>query len=82
VSLDRFSGAAFDRLFTAAESRARRVLETLAVAMQASLMRRYGDAAAADAFTASRLEDSLRAFGALPLDTAGLGKLASRATLG
>ena len=66
----------------AAESRARRVLETLAVAMQASLMRRYGDAAAADAFTASRLEDSLRAFGALPLDTAGLGKLAARARLG
>jgi len=66
----------------AAEAGARRVLEMLAVAMQASLMRRYGDAAAADAFTASRLEDSLRAFGALPLDTAGLGKLASRATLG
>jgi putative acyl-CoA dehydrogenase len=64
-----------------AQAGARRVLETLAVTMQASLMRRYGDAAAADAFTASRLEDSLRAFGALPLDTPALRKLAARAQL-
>jgi hypothetical protein len=44
-------------------------------------MRRYGDAAAADAFIESRLEDSVRAFGALPLETATLDSLVGRARL-
>ncbi|HEX4764026.1 MAG TPA: hypothetical protein VFU92_06805, partial [Usitatibacter sp.] len=61
-----------------AEAGARRVLETIAVATQASLMRRYSDAAAADAFIESRLEDSVRAFGALPIDAAGLKALVER----
>ncbi len=64
-----------------AESGARRILETIAVATQASLMRRYGDAGAADAFVSSRLEDSLRAFGGLSLDAAGLQALVERAKL-
>ena len=64
-----------------AEAGARRALETIAVTVQASLMRRYGDAAAADAFIESRLEDSVRAFGALPLETATLASLVGRARL-
>jgi len=64
-----------------AEAGARRALETIAVTVQASLMRRYGDAAAADAFIESRLEDSVRAFGALPLETATLDSLVGRARL-
>ena len=37
------------------ESRARRVVEKMALALQASLLVRYGDPAVADAFCASRL---------------------------
>jgi putative acyl-CoA dehydrogenase len=49
-----------------AERDARAIVEALAVAVQASLMRRHADAAAADAFAASRLETWSRsgAFGA------------------
>jgi putative acyl-CoA dehydrogenase len=51
--------------------RARRVVERMALALQASLLVRYGDEAVADAFCASRLDgDWGRAFGTLP---AGLG---------
>ena len=49
------------------ETRARRVVERMALALQASLLIRYGDEAVADAFCASRLDgDWGRAFGTLP----------------
>jgi putative acyl-CoA dehydrogenase len=49
------------------ETRARRVVEKMALALQASLLVRYGDEAVADAFCASRLtNDWGRAFGTLP----------------
>ena len=53
------------------ESRARRVVERMALVLQASLLIRFGDEAVADAFCASRLAgDSGRAFGTLPAGTA------------
>jgi putative acyl-CoA dehydrogenase len=49
------------------ESRARRVVEGMAVALQGSLLLRYGDPVVADAFCASRLGgDWGHAFGTLP----------------
>ncbi|HTR75186.1 MAG TPA: acyl-CoA dehydrogenase family protein [Solirubrobacterales bacterium] len=49
------------------ETRARRVVERMALALQASLLVRIGDEAVADAFCASRLSgDWGRAFGTLP----------------
>jgi putative acyl-CoA dehydrogenase len=49
------------------ETRARRVVERMALALQGSLLVRYGDEAVADAFLASRLGgDWGRAFGTLP----------------
>ncbi|HKF83231.1 MAG TPA: acyl-CoA dehydrogenase family protein [Solirubrobacterales bacterium] len=52
------------------ESRARRVVERMALALQASLLVRYGDEAVADAFCASRLAgDWGQAFGTLPAGT-------------
>jgi putative acyl-CoA dehydrogenase len=49
------------------ESRARRLVEKMALALQASLLVRYGDEAVADAFCASRLAgDWGQAFGTLP----------------
>ena len=49
------------------EARARRVVEHMALALQGSLLVRYGDEAVADAFCASRLgDDGGRAFGTLP----------------
>jgi putative acyl-CoA dehydrogenase len=52
------------------ELRARRIVERMAVAIQASLLVRYGDPAVADAFCASRLDgDWGRAFGTLPAGT-------------
>ena len=41
------------------ESRARRIVEQMALALQASLLVRYGDPAVADAFCASRLSRRL-----------------------
>jgi putative acyl-CoA dehydrogenase len=50
-----------------AESRARRIVERMAVLLQASLLLRHGDAAVADAFCASRLAgDWGRSLGTLP----------------
>ena len=51
-----------------AERNARTIVEALALCMQASLMKRYGSEAAAEAFTASRLDNAMggRAFGTLP----------------
>ena len=52
------------------EARARRVVERMALALQASLLVRYGDEAVADAFCASRLSgDWGQAFGTLPAGT-------------
>ena len=52
------------------EPRARRVVERMALALQGSLLVRYGDQAVADAFCASRLDgDWGRAFGTLPAGT-------------
>jgi putative acyl-CoA dehydrogenase len=52
------------------EARARRVVEKMALALQASLLVRYGDEAVADAFCASRLSgDWGQAFGTLPAST-------------
>ncbi|HEX2039806.1 MAG TPA: isovaleryl-CoA dehydrogenase [Acidimicrobiales bacterium] len=49
------------------EARARRVVEAMALAFQASLLVRHADPAVADAFCASRLDgDAGRAFGTLP----------------
>jgi putative acyl-CoA dehydrogenase len=49
------------------ETRARRLVEKMALALQGSLLVRYGDAAVADAFCASRLSgDWGQAFGTLP----------------
>jgi len=49
------------------ETRARRIVERMALALQASLLVRYGDEAVADAFCASRLSgDWGQAFGTLP----------------
>jgi putative acyl-CoA dehydrogenase len=52
------------------EARARRVVEKMALALQASLLVRYGDEATADGFCASRLSgDWGQAFGTLPAGT-------------
>ncbi len=52
------------------ETRARRVVEKMALALQASLLVRYGDESVADAFCASRLAgDWGQAFGTLPPST-------------
>jgi putative acyl-CoA dehydrogenase len=49
------------------QSRARRIVERMAVALQASLLVRYGDEAVADAYCTSRLSgDWGQAFGTLP----------------
>lgn len=51
----------------AIESRARRVVERMALALQGSLLVRFGDEAVADAFCQARLErDAGLAFGTLP----------------
>jgi putative acyl-CoA dehydrogenase len=67
--LDRFGAAlAADLQDTNdLESRARRLVERMALALQGSLLVRYGDPAVADAFCATRLEgDWGSAFGTLP----------------
>jgi putative acyl-CoA dehydrogenase len=60
------------------ETRARRVVERMALALQASLLVRYGDEAVADAFCASRLSgDWGQAFGTLPAGT-DFGRIVDR----
>jgi putative acyl-CoA dehydrogenase len=62
------------------EARARSVVERLALALQASLLVRYGDPATADAFCASRLAgESGLAFGTLPSGT-DFGRIIERHT--
>jgi putative acyl-CoA dehydrogenase len=52
------------------QERARRLVERMAIALQASLLVRYGDPAVADAYCASRLSgDWGHAFGTLPAGT-------------
>jgi putative acyl-CoA dehydrogenase len=60
------------------EWRARRVVEDLGVALQASLLVRHAPAAVGDAFCAARLGDGGRAFGTLP-PAADVGAIAARA---
>jgi putative acyl-CoA dehydrogenase len=64
-----------------AEGRARAIVETLAVCVQASLMKRHSHAAAAEAFCASRVGTAQegRAFGSLSTDgdLAGIVKRAA-----
>jgi putative acyl-CoA dehydrogenase len=67
--LDQFAAELREELadLEGIETRARRVVEWMALALQGSLLVRYGDQAVADAFCASRLEgDAGRAFGTLP----------------
>lgn len=52
---------------TDAEARARRIVELMAVTLEASLLVRHGDPAGAEAFCASRLDSNgCRSFGTLP----------------
>ena len=71
--LDAYVAALRDELagdLETIEARARRVVERMALALQGSLLVRYGDAAVADAFCASRLGgDWGQAFGTLPAGT-------------
>jgi putative acyl-CoA dehydrogenase len=60
------------------EPRARRLVERMALALQGSLLVRYGDEAVADAFCASRLDgDWGQAFGTLPAG-ADFGRIIAR----
>jgi putative acyl-CoA dehydrogenase len=71
--LDAFVGDLKSDLasFEDAELRARSLVERMAIALQASLVLRYGDGDVADAFCASRLAgDWGRAFGTLPAGVA------------
>jgi putative acyl-CoA dehydrogenase len=60
------------------EAQARRFVERLALALQASLLVRHAPAAVAEAFCRSRLGDGGRAFGTLPPGT-DLGAILARA---
>jgi putative acyl-CoA dehydrogenase len=67
--LDRFGSALASDLrdVESLEFRARGLVERMALALQASLLVRYGDPAVADAFCATRLDGAWgRAFGTLP----------------
>src|SRR6266571_1503303 len=67
--LDAFVGRVREALgdFAAIETRARRIVEHMALALQGSLLVRHGDPAVADAFLSSRLAgDHGLAFGTLP----------------
>jgi putative acyl-CoA dehydrogenase len=71
--LDRFAAKLRDDLQsdpTTLESRARALVERMALALQGSLLVRFGDEAVAEAFVTSRLEgDWGHAFGTLPAGT-------------
>jgi len=65
-----------------AEAHARSIVESLAIATQASLMKRHADPIAAEAFCASRLDaEGGKSFGTLALDAGGLHTLVERARL-
>ena len=70
--LDSYAASVRDELtdLEQIEARARRVVERMALALQGSLLVRYGDPAVADAFCASRLAGEWSgAFGTLPAGT-------------
>ena len=71
--LDAFTGQLREELTSSPETmeaRARRIVESMALAFQGSLLVRHGDPAVADAFCASRLGgDRGGAFGTLPAGT-------------
>jgi putative acyl-CoA dehydrogenase len=71
--LDRFAARLREDLQTdpgTLESRARSLVERMALALQASLLVRFGDEAVTEAFITSRLEgDWGHAFGTLPAGT-------------
>ena len=72
VRLDAFAEATLTQLgdLEQIETRARRLVERMALALQGSLLIRYGDPAVADAFCATRIEgDWGYAFGTLPAGT-------------
>jgi putative acyl-CoA dehydrogenase len=78
--LDSSATALRDELsdLDAIESRARRVVERMALALQGALLVRHGDSAVADAFCASRLAgDWGQAFGTLPAGT-DVGRIIER----
>jgi putative acyl-CoA dehydrogenase len=78
--LDAFAEATRRELEDLAEieARARRIVERMALSLQASLLVRFGDEAVADAFCATRLEgDWGNAFGTLPAGT-DLGRIIER----
>ena len=79
--LQTFTSALRDELpgeLETIEARARRLVEKMALALQASLLVRYGDEAVADAFCASRLSgDWGQAFGTLPAGT-DFGRIVDR----
>jgi putative acyl-CoA dehydrogenase len=78
--LDRFASELRGELsdLEGIESRARRVVEWMALALQGSLVVRFADEAVADAFCASRLDgDAGRAFGTLPAGT-DFGRIVDR----
>ncbi|HEY7151160.1 MAG TPA: acyl-CoA dehydrogenase family protein [Solirubrobacterales bacterium] len=83
--LDEFARRLRDDLASDPETlqtRARQLVERMALALQASLLVRYGDPATADAFCASRLAgDSGRAFGTLPAGT-DFGRIIERHGVG
>jgi putative acyl-CoA dehydrogenase len=64
-----------------AERRARWVLETLALCVQASLMQRHATPASAQHFTQARLENPARAFGALDVPAQAAAALVAGARL-
>src|SRR5207253_3000178 len=73
--LDAFVGRVREALgdFAAIETRARRIVEHMALALQGSLLVRHGDPAVADAFLASRLAgDHGLAFGTLAEGAVGV----------
>ena len=71
--LDRFASKLRDDLRSdpsTLEARARTLVERMALALQGSLLVRFGDEAVADAFCASRLSGEWgQAFGTLPAGT-------------
>ena len=80
--LDAAAAALREKLadMEAIETRARRLVERMALVLQGSLLVRFGDPAVADAFCASRLDgDWGRAFGTLPAGT-DFGRIIERHT--
>jgi putative acyl-CoA dehydrogenase len=76
--LDAHTERLADALRQPDERSARRLVEALALGLQASLLVRHAPAAVADAFCAARLGDGGLAFGTLPAgaDTAAVGRRA------